>query len=284
METRLAVEARLELLAKVGVPAAEADDGRPLDREPGPRGAREIADGPPSSRDDDDRRVAWQAESAACFGAGERRAESGRDDRPHDPCTVATGIALDGAHAGLVHDEVEVDSAVRPEGVRVEVGDRRDRRVRRDNEVGVDAAYEPHERSGAKEGEPTASEGAGRRKAREEDVFEPIRPGQKAELNAVSVTGKKRNDPPESPLVSVLDDDFGLRLGREFLSDSARSGVVPVTLLGRKDEHAKTTVPPVHSHRRADSSTRAARRQIRTDPRNELLAPSQRALMPGRNR
>ena len=127
-EARLAAEGVLELYAPLRGPSGQADDVSAFELQRGANCAFEISHRPAAARDEGDRPVARKAERAARLGFRAGNEELVGDERRDRPGAPATGDALDLGHEAVVHHEVQIDAAARPE---LEPGEVRDRRADR---------------------------------------------------------------------------------------------------------------------------------------------------------
>ena len=253
---RLAGEVSFEPVADLLVQAADADDVRTLQLERGAHCALELADAPAAAGDEDERPLFGEAEPAARVRLLHGLEELLLHEGAHDARASRPGDALHPADAGIMHDEVEIHPWVRPERVDAEVAHRRQDGdlqrpaaaevpedaggggVRRHDHVRFDPVNQAQQRLRAEERQSGTGDRAAGREAREEEAFEPVRPGETAKLDAVDVPAHER-DHPADVLERVLDDDLrrlGLQLGFERAGDCA----VSLALFRGEDEDAAT--------------------------------------------
>ena len=109
--------------------------------------------------------------------------------------------------------------------------------MRRDDDVGVVPANRAGQWTRAEQREPGPRKRAGRRKACEEQVLEPVRPGRPAKLEPVCVSAEERHDPAEAALERVEDDDFAA-LGRQLDLEGAGDRRVSFAFFGGQDQNS----------------------------------------------
>jgi hypothetical protein len=115
-------EALLEPVAQEVV--ANRDDENPLDGERRRHRPAQVAHAPTTPGDDNERRLAGNPESFARLSGLDRRKERGCNQRTHPPRAAGPGNPLDLFQTTLVHDEMKVDTTMRPIDKAGQISDR----------------------------------------------------------------------------------------------------------------------------------------------------------------
>ena len=252
----VARKAAAQPLALDVVAPGQADDGRVGDRRQLRDGALEVADAPAAAGDDDHAPVGGQSQRGARSAALARLQELGGDQRAHDLRAAAPGDPLDVVHGLLVHHEVRVDTALRPEEEPGHVGDRRhrrhieqapaaqvaeddgDRRIGRHDDVRVAGEDRAPQRRRAEPAEHLLGDQAHRREVLEHPVVGRVGARRDAQLRAVPV-GDNRAQALTHRREAVDDRDLDrLAAALELLAQGARCRGVPLPDIGGEDQHA----------------------------------------------
>lgn len=108
-------EAGLESSLSLVVAPGHAHDGRRLDVERAPNGTLEVADAPPAAGYERDAAGLGEVERAPGLARGALLEEGRRDERADLAGAARADELLDAPARAVVHDEMQVDSRVRPE-------------------------------------------------------------------------------------------------------------------------------------------------------------------------